>query len=81
MEDISWGPISVELKTREEIPAYVKMWMKQAKRNSEGKIPVVVWHEDRMGMGKQLAILTLDDFRALVELAYGKGTDASTNTQ
>jgi hypothetical protein len=46
IEDISWGPISVEVKTRQSFPAYLHLFVKQSEKNSDGKIPIVVMHQN-----------------------------------
>ena len=62
VEDIEWGPFSVEQKSRKTIPQYVKDWIVQAKKNSEDRISFVVWHEDHMRQGKQFIVMLLSDF-------------------
>jgi hypothetical protein len=67
VEDIAWGPLSVELKTRANTPpGYMLDWLKQADTNADDKVPVVIIHKDGMLMGKQLVILTLNDFVLLL---------------
>ena len=62
VEDIEWGPFSVELKTRKTIPQYLLGWMRQAQVNCQGRTPLVLLHQDRMRVGSQLVVLTLDNF-------------------
>jgi len=63
VEDIEWGPLSIEHKTRKRpIPDYLHDWMAQAETNSGTRIPVVVWHQDGMHLGKEFVIMTLRDF-------------------
>ena len=68
VEDVSWGPFSIEMKTRKTVPPqYALDWMSQAKDNAKGKIPVVVMHRDREQHGQQIVMLRLRDFWALVQ--------------
>ncbi len=67
VEDIAWGPISIELKTRKSPPQYLTDWLEQAKLNAEGKVPLVVVHGDRMRMGEQICMLTLTDLLSLLK--------------
>jgi hypothetical protein len=67
VEDIEWGPVSVELKTRANFPPqYLLDWLTQAERNAEGKVPALIIHKDATRLGNQLIILRLSDFCALV---------------
>jgi hypothetical protein len=72
VEDISWGPMSVEVKSRGVVPKYIDQWLEQATTNAGGKIPVVLWHRDGMHEGKQFAILKASDFKFIVEEWKGK---------
>jgi hypothetical protein len=67
VEDISWGPISVEVKSRGVVPKYIDQWLDQATTNSDGKIPAVFWHRDTMREGKQFVILKASDFKYIIE--------------
>ena len=62
VEDVQWGPFSVELKTRKFVPKYLLDWLAQAKANSKGRTPLVLLHKDRMLWGEQIVLLTLNDF-------------------
>ena len=76
VEDIAWGPVSVELKTRKESPPqYMLNWLKQATMNSQRKIPLVVVHRDRMKMGQQMCVLTVDDLIILLRTTIKLGED------
>ena len=76
VEDIEWGPFSVEVKTRSKIPQYVRGWMKQAQTNSQSRLPILIWHQDHMSGGSQLVVLTLDNFvHMLAQLTSERGFD------
>ena len=72
VEDIEWGPFSVEFKSRKKMPQYIKDWMAQAEKNAESRMPIVVWHEDRMRMGKQFVVMPLELFVFLAGYKYDK---------
>ena len=68
VEDIEWGPLSVELKTRKSCPPqYLLDWLEQAKTNCADKLPIVVIHRNGMRKGNQLVCLTLADFVRLLK--------------
>jgi len=67
VEDISWGPFSVELKTRKTVPKYLLEWMAQAERNAGTAVPVVVIHQDHASMGDQLVMLRLSALLRLIK--------------
>jgi len=70
VEDVMWGPISVELKTRKNWPPkYVLDWLEQARTNAEKRTPIVVVHGDYMRMGDQLVIMTLQGLVDVVNKA------------
>jgi hypothetical protein len=73
VEDIEWGPTSIEVKSRGVVPKYIDQWLQQATVNSNGRIPVVLWHRDGMHEGKQFAILKATDFKQIIEELW-KGT-------
>ena len=60
VEDISWGPVSVEVKCRKSVPQYLWDWLIQAEKNRNGKIPMVLLHKDGERMNKGVAILSLE---------------------
>ena len=72
VEDIEWGPFSIEYKSRKTIPQYIKDWVAQAEKNAESRMPIVIWHEDRMRMGKQFVVVTLELFTFLAGYVYDK---------
>jgi len=56
--------LSVEVKHRKTIPAWIKDAMDQAKANADpGKLALVVLHEHGARSDGDLVILTLGDFR------------------
>jgi len=74
VEDIEWGPLSLEHKTRKRpIPDYLQGWMAQAEKNSDIRIPAVIWHQDGMHLGKEFVIITLTDFINLVKHLWEEG--------
>ena len=74
VEDISFGPLSVELKTGKKlIPKYMLDWLKQAETNCEGRIPVVVAHSDRMRKGDQIVMMTYENWIRLLYEALEEG--------
>lgn len=75
VEDIEWGPFSIELKTRKTVPQYLLQWMKQAATNSQSRLPIVVWHQDYMRAGSQLVVLTLESFVHLLHQLTRGGDD------
>ena len=78
VEDIEFGPLSVELKTGKRLtPKYMLDWLEQAATNCEGRIPVVVAHSDRMRKGDQIVMMTYKDFVRLLELLGREVKDAS----
>ena len=66
VEDIDWGLFSVELKTRRTLPVYLFEWLKQASKNRNSKIPVVMAHQDHLPTGKQIVIMDLNWFIELL---------------
>jgi hypothetical protein len=69
--DSEEGWISVEAKTgKEAIPGYLKKFYTQAVTNCEGRIPIVVWHEDYTRIGDEFCILSLEDLTDLLVKVY-----------
>lgn len=81
VEDIEWGPFSVEYKSRKTIPQYIKEWVAQAEKNAESRMPIVVWHEDRMRMGKQFVIIPLELFTFLADYVYDSEVRETKNVK
>ncbi len=68
VEDIEWGPLSIELKTRRGWPpGYMRDFFSQAERNSGTRAATLVLHGDRMRLGQQHVVMTLDEFVALLQ--------------
>lgn len=68
VEDIQWGPLSIELKTRRSFPPrYVTEWLEQAATNCCGRTPIVIVHGDYVRMGEQLVMMTLRDLVQLID--------------
>lgn len=70
VEDIAWGPFSVEVKTRKTLPRWLFDWVTQSVHNCDGKLPIVVAHEDYLPMGSQLVVMRLDMFVELVSRVH-----------
>lgn len=66
VEDIEWGPFSVEYKTRAKFPGYVTDWIKQAVANCVDRIPIVIWHRNNKRYKDDLVLIRLGDFVALI---------------
>lgn len=81
VEDIEWGLFSIEYKSRKKIPQYIKDWMTQAEKNAESRMPIVVWHEDRMRMGKQFVVMPFELFVFLVSYMYDKEARETENAK
>ena len=61
--DIEHAALSIEVKSRKSLPAWLLGALGQARAASEeGKIPVVVLHQDRVPYAESLIVLTLKDF-------------------
>lgn len=68
VEDIEWGPLSIELKTRKGWPpGYLSDFMEQAHANCGERRATVVLHGDYMKMGEQHVIMKLDEFVGLLK--------------
>ena len=75
VEDISYGPFSIEVKSRSIFPKYIYEWFEQAKTNCEGRIPIIIWHEMGMKTGEEIVLIKLVDFKA-----YCESWDEEVNT-
>ena len=73
VEDVAWGPFSVELKTRKSTPSLEMLgWLEQAEANCDGKVPIVIAHRDSMRKGEQVVMMTIATFTDLIEKAFDK---------
>lgn len=61
----------VEVKNRKGIPQYLQGWLAQSK----GALPrILVWHRTESRYESSLVLLTLEDFRALLNLSASQDT-------
>ena len=61
--DIHHELFSIEVKSRKTIPAWLEDAMRQAEASAkDGRLPVVVLHEDRTPYAESLVLLRLSDF-------------------
>lgn len=62
-EDVAHDWLSVEVKTRKSLPAWLREALAQAGRNSPpARLPVVVLHQVGQRHANDLVVLTLGDF-------------------
>ena len=67
-EDIQHPVLSIECKHRKRHSRMLGKWMAQAEAAAEdGKVPVLVMHEERQEYGHSYAVMRLKDLRGLVE--------------
>lgn len=61
--DIEHVALSIEVKSRKALPVWLLGALNQAQAASKnGKMPVVVLHQDRTPYAESLVVLRLDDF-------------------
>ena len=61
--DIHHELFSIEVKSRKTIPAWLEDAMRQAEASvKDGRLPVVVLHQDRAPYAESLVVLRLSDF-------------------
>jgi hypothetical protein len=61
--DIEHVALSIEVKSRKALPVWLLGALNQAQAASKnGKMPVVVLHQDRTPYAESLIVLRLDDF-------------------
>ncbi len=61
--DIEHPTLSIECKSRKKLPAWIENAMRQAETSAkDGRLPVVVLHQDRAPYAESLVVLRLDDF-------------------
>jgi hypothetical protein len=61
--DIHHELFSIEVKSRKTIPAWLEDAMRQAEASvKDGRLPVVVLHQDRTPYAENLVVLRLEDF-------------------
>ena len=68
--------LSIEIKCRDKMPAYILEWMEQAEANAEpGKLPLVVWHKVGALYMDSLVFLRAVDFLDWFNGASASGGD------
>ena len=66
--DIHHELFSIEVKSRKTIPAWLEDAMRQAEAFArDGRLPVVVLHQDRTPYAESLVVLRLEDFAGYLE--------------
>jgi hypothetical protein len=61
--DIEHPILSIECKSRKKLPAWIEDAMRQAEASAtDGRLPVVVLHQDRAPYAESLVVLRLGDF-------------------
>ena len=61
--DIEHDALSIEVKSRKALPAWLLGALSQAQAATKnGKVPVVVLHQDRAPYAESLVMLRLEDF-------------------
>ena len=61
--DVEHPTLSIECKSRKKLPAWIEDAMKQAEASAkDGRLPVVVLHQDRAPYAESLVMLRLEDF-------------------
>ncbi len=75
--DIEHGALSIEVKSRKSLPVWLLGALDQAQAASkDGKVPVVVLHQDRAPYAESLVVLRLKDFVDHSNLSLGNFSDA-----
>ncbi len=66
--DIEHDALSIEVKSRKALPAWLLGSLNQAQAASKnGKVPVVVLHQDRAPYAESLVVLRLEDFTSYLK--------------
>jgi hypothetical protein len=61
--DVEHPTLSIECKSRKKLPAWIEDAMRQAEASArDGRLPVVVLHEDRVPYAESLVVVRLEDF-------------------
>jgi hypothetical protein len=61
--DVEHPTLSIECKSRRKLPAWMEDAMNQPEASAnEGRLPVVVLHQDRAPYAESLVMLRLEDF-------------------
>ena len=66
--DVEHPTLSIECKSRKKLPAWLEEAMKQAEASvKDGRLPVVVLHQDRALYAESLVVLRLEDFTSYLK--------------
>ena len=61
--DVEHATLAIECKSRKKLPAWIENAMRQAEASAkDGRLPVVVLHQDRAPYAESLVVLRLNDF-------------------
>lgn len=60
--DVEHETLSIEVKHRKTLPAWMHNAMAQARSEAEGRTPIVVLHENGMPYGASMVVISLSDF-------------------
>ncbi len=61
--DVLHDHLSIEVKSRRKLPAWIEDAMKQAEASAkDGQLPVAVLHQDARRYAESLVVLRLEDF-------------------
>jgi hypothetical protein len=61
--DIEHPTLSIEVKSRKKIPAWLEDALRQAEASTkDGQLPIIVLHEDGQRYSSSLVVLRLEDF-------------------
>lgn len=70
--DVITGDLSIEVKTRKTLPAWLHAAMNQAKRNAiEGTEPIVVLHQIGQRHDNDLVVMSFEVFKKIDERKIG----------
>ena len=70
--DVEHPTLSIECKSRKKLPAWMEDAMRQAEAAAKnGRLPVVVLHQDRTPYGEGLVVLRLNDFADYLKWGTG----------
>ena len=70
--DIEHDALSIEVKSRKALPAWLLGALNQAQAASKnGKVPIAVLHQDRVPYAESLVVLRLEDFASHLKKGGG----------
>lgn len=74
--DVEHPTLSIEIKSRKSLPAWLIDALEQAQAASEnGRVPVAILHQDRKQYADCLCVLRLEDFASLLKEPPGEETN------